>query len=216
MGHGFISSFLDFKLQKHNNGIMSAHFRSESNKIYFMLKKFRFIICACSLLLGGTIVLVSLSSAAASQAYTQNSISSRKLYLGKEILPDNLFYPAVALADRAKLEMAMPTERIYLQVNYSHRRLGYAKELLIKGESDLAQSTITKAQKYLNNAAQEALNGDVDKEVKLHLAASIEYHLGELDSMMDSFLPSQKEPLEILRRETLALKEMLSRDFQQP
>lgn len=184
-----------------------------TTQIYHFMKKFRFIISLFGLFLGGSIVFVSLSSASASQAYDQSNMSRRKLYLGQEILPDNLFYPAIAIADKARMEMALPAERIYLQINYSHRRLGYAKELLIRGETDLAQSTITKSQKYLNDAAQAALTCEADKEIKLHVAASIDYHLGEIGSMMDSFLPSQKEPIELLRNETLALKEMFDREF---
>lgn len=193
---------------------MSAQFRNERKQFYFFMKKFRFIICMLALLLGGSIVFISLSSASTSQAYSKNNISSRKLYLSKEILPDNLFYQAVVIVDRARLEMAIPTDQIYLQVSYSHRRLGYAKELLIKGELDLAQSTLTKAQKYLNNAAQAALNCEIERDVKLHVLASIDYHLGELDPMLDSFLPSQKEPVEKLRQETLAIRDILARDLE--
>jgi len=182
--------------------------------IHYFMKKFRLIISLLGLFIGGGIVLVSLSSASASQAYSQENFSHRKLYWGEEILPDNLFYPVIAMADKARLEMSLPTERIYLQINYSHRRLGYAKELLIKGQKDLAQSTLTKSQKYLNYAAQAILECEVEDEVKLHLLSSIDFHLGEVNSMMDSFLPSQKEPIEKLIQETLTFRDLLQRDLE--
>lgn len=176
------------------------------------MKKFRFLFSLLALIFGSTIVAISLMSAASSQAYQDDRMSKRKLYLGQEILPDNLFYPVLAVVDRARLEMAVPVDKIYLKIDCSNRRLGFAKQLLLNGEMELAQSTLTKSQKYLNSAAQDILSGAFSLDVRQYVLVSIDYHMGELQPLLDAFLPQQKSIVEALRSETYVLEERLKRE----
>lgn len=176
------------------------------------MKKLRFLLSFFALLLGGAVVAISLMSASTSLAYRDDHISKRRLYLAKEILPDNLFYPVLAVSDRARLEMATPVDRVYLKIDYSHKRLGFAKQLLINGETQLAQSTLTKSQKYLNSAMQDILLGDFSLELKKHVLASADYHLSEQKALFDAFLPQQKTAVESLRDETMILREKLGKE----
>ncbi len=175
------------------------------------MKKIRLLFSSLALIFGGAIVVVSLMSAASSQAYQDERMSGRKLYLGKEILPDHLFYPVLVAADKARLVVAEPVDKIYLKIDYSNRRLGYAKQLLLDGEVELAQSTLTKSQKYLNSAVHDTLDGEFSLEVRQYVIASADYNLGELQPLLDVFLSQQKSVVEALRDETYILKERLER-----
>ncbi len=109
------------------------------------------------LLLGILVVAISLISAN-NQTFPGDTSSRKYLYFSTEILPDHLFYPVLMIVDRAALTSAKsPSERIRIQVNYAYRRLNSAKALAAKQKTGMALSTLTKSQKYLNQAAQEAL-----------------------------------------------------------
>lgn len=143
----------------------------------------RFVVRVLSVLVpvatGVLIVAISLVAAARVQSKDTSSITSRRLYLGKEILPDNVLYPALMAADRVKLELAGPEEKIHLQVLYAKRRLEVAESLMDKGESELALSTFTKAQKYLLQAAQGAQSPEAsDQTRQLVIDAIAQYTQG--------------------------------------
>jgi hypothetical protein len=109
------------------------------------------------LLLGVLVVAISLFSAN-NQTYPGETSSRKYLYISTEILPDHLLYPVLMVVDKAALSSAKtPSELVRIQVNYAYRRLNSAKTLAAKQKPGLALSTLTKSQKYLNQAAQEAL-----------------------------------------------------------
>lgn len=111
------------------------------------------------LLLGfGSLVLVtSLLDANKVSVGDTTYLLSRRMYVGRTILPDNVFYPAVMLADRIKLDRVSTEEKIILEIEYADRRFKYATALLDKKEPELAFSTLSKSQKYLFLAADQML-----------------------------------------------------------
>ena len=122
------------------------------------MKAGSFIIQSSAVVFGLLIVFASLYSANDRSYGLGNTASRRYLYVSAEILPDHLLYPAIMLVDRMALASAhTPAERIRIQINYAHRRLNSARTLAASHKPEMAVSTLTKSQKYLNQAAQEAL-----------------------------------------------------------
>jgi flagellin-specific chaperone FliS len=111
-------------------------------------------------------------------------LTSKKLYFGKDILPDNIMYPVLMAVDRVELETAPNSEQIYIQIEYANRRLNYAQQLIDQQKEVLAVSTLTKAENYLADAAAKvALNEDTTQTVKDDLSRAIRFHIDELQKI---------------------------------
>ncbi|MDQ3008590.1 MAG: DUF5667 domain-containing protein [bacterium] len=145
------------------------------------------------------VLVVSFSTAnTALSATGEFDASSRQFYMGQPVLPDHVAYPVVMAVDRAKLEMATPQERLYLQVSYANRRYEHSLELLKRDNPELALSTITKSQKYLMKAAQEALELDNSATARSFVAKTLEYYLYQLPQTKALFPDSDKPVIDQL------------------
>lgn len=177
------------------------------------MTKLRFILSILSILVGVFILTISLSSA--SQVYGQNeNISDKKFYLAQKILPDNILYPVAAGIDKIRLEVSTPEERSYIQAEYARRRLDYTQELLRKDKRSLAHTTLTKSQKYINLAVQEALdNQNTSLATKKFLAHEINYQVKEVKRLLDCFSPQEKNILNQISRESQVLAEKINQEI---
>lgn len=167
-----------------------------------------FILQSSVLLVGLLIVMASLISANDRSCDLGDTASRRYLYISTEILPDHLLYPFVMFIDRAALSSAKtPGERIRMQVNFAHRRLNSARTLAGKQKLGLALSTLTKSQKYLNQAAQEAIatGSTQERYLVIRAIASHDEKIGQITN--DQLLHNQD--VVHLREEANALKNQL-------
>lgn len=106
----------------------------------------------------GTLVLsISLISTNLALSSEGALATDRRLYFNEAILPDHLFYPAVAGVDKLLLTLVPEAEKTRLQLAYSQIRLDYAWGLLHKGEQEMAASALGKSQKYINSVAQAVI-----------------------------------------------------------
>jgi len=117
-------------------------------------------------------------------------------YPGK-VLPDSPFWPAKAMRDKLWLVAnTSATREAELKLLFADKRLGSAVVLFDKGKEDLAFSTLTKAEKYLEEAMNLELENrkiGIDTSDFLHkLALSslkhyevTEYLLGRVSDEMD-------------------------------
>lgn len=94
------------------------------------------------------------------QEYNQISESNVNIdyylpYPGK-VLPDSPLWPLKALRDKVWLLMTTdPSRRAELKLLFADKRLGSAKVLFEKGKIKSGLSTLTKAEKYLEEASVE-------------------------------------------------------------
>lgn len=161
-------------------------------------------------LLAGVILIVSLLSAAKQGAERGLTASGLTWYWSKEILPDHLLYPSLMLVDRiALMNSKTPEGRVYMQVNYAFRRAQASVALVQKNKPELALTTMTKAQKYLNQAAAEALVNNLAATDKRVVIKAIEYHNTQLAQLLPSFTTYDQGVLNQLRDESLILEEKL-------
>jgi hypothetical protein len=73
-------------------------------------------------------------------------------YPGK-VLPDSVLWPIKALRDKVWLMLTTnPSRKAELKLLFADKRLGSAKVLFEKDKSEIAFSTLTKAEKYLEKA----------------------------------------------------------------
>ncbi len=149
-----------------------------------------FVIIA-SLLGAVTILGISLLASNSEVWSTTGSFetSQKQLYWSGEMLPDHIAYPVLMAVDRAKIETAEPSDRIYLQLEYGQRRYESAEALLDKNKSDLALTTMTKAQKYWLQAGQGALDNrlEVSDTVRQFTLRTIEFYEAELQKTKQRF-----------------------------
>lgn len=161
-------------------------------------------------LVAGIILVVSLFSAAKQGADKGLTASGLTWYWGSEILPDHLLYPSLMFVDRvALMNSKTPESRVYMQVNYAYRRTQAALSLVRKGKPELAITTMSKAQKYLNQAAAETLIAGLPVTDKRMVIKAIEYHNEQLELLLPSFTTYDQGVLNQLRDESLILEEKL-------
>lgn len=155
------------------------------------------------LILGLSIVSSVLS------VHTNPDILSRSLYVDDQVLPDHISYPLLMVLDRARLEIATPVERVYLQTEYANRRLIYAQALLEKNNPDLAVTTLTKGQKYLLYAAIAVADQEDVPRLKNHVTKTIQFHVRSIQHTLDTetelFSDSQRASIVKLNEELLAV-----------
>ncbi len=148
-----------------------------------MSVKQRVLISGLALVVATTILTASLFSATQVASTGPGASTEQKLYFSQEILPDHVFYKAFMVMDRLQLETAPEYERIFMQVEYAHRRLGYAQELLDKQETELAITTLTKGEQYLHHAVTEANELNVGVSVRERLKKAVLFHSKKLEEI---------------------------------
>lgn len=172
------------------------------------MKAGSFIIQSSVLLVGLIIVFASLYSANDTSYSLGDTASRRHFYISAEILPDHLLYPVIMMIDRTALASAKtPAERIRIQVNYAHRRLNSARTLSAQHKPGMALSTLTKSQKYLNQAAQDAIAHGTPQDRALVIRA-IANHEQLINTITDTQLLHNQDVVH-LREEANALKNQL-------
>lgn len=165
-------------------------------------------------LAAGLVLVVSLFSAAKLGSDRDLTASGLTWYWHKPILPDHLAYPALMLVDRLALESTKGTSaRVHMQVNYSHRRLQAAIDLVEKQKPGLALTALTKAQKYLNQAAIEALSPDATLADKRLVIVAIENQDDEIKKLEPHFTQFDQEVMGHLHRDAEMLEEKLIDSF---
>jgi hypothetical protein len=161
------------------------------------------------------ILLISLFSAAKLGTDRDANASGRGFYWTKEILPDHVLYPFLMVIDRVALETTHdPAQRIYMQVNYAHRRLISAQLLADKQKNSLALTTLTKAQKYLSQAAQDALTHQVSIPERRMVIKAIENQDQLAVQLAPHFTTYDQGVLNQLRSESKILAEKLANSIQ--
>ena len=72
------------------------------------------------------------------------------------ILPDNIFYPIKMVRDRLVLMLTTDSiKKAEIMLLYADKRLGAAQALINGGKADLGVTTVTKAEKYLEQSLFE-------------------------------------------------------------
>ncbi len=151
---------------------------------------------------------------------TDYNINYNFAYPGK-ILPDSFFWPLKALRDKAWLLITTDKlKKIELKVLFADKRLGGAVVLFEENKNEIALSTLTKAEKYLEEASlteeRLRLEGKAQSnEVNLLLAnASLKHYevLVEMenkvpDDMKSVIFSSQQIPIKSYERARNALLE---------
>lgn len=129
------------------------------------------------------------------------------------VLPDSPFWPLKAARDRMWLFVnASPTKEAELMLLFSDKRLGSAKLLIDKGNVDSTVSTLSKSEKYLEEAfileeKNRADNYETDDFlIKLANASLkhyevIEYVLQKVpDNARAEILESQEYPIKVYKK----------------
>ncbi len=173
--------------------------------------KNRLFISLSAFTLGLLVVAVSLASANQVTSYEGTQVSCRKFYFDKEILPDHVFYPFIAAADRALLELSPVPEQIKLRVKLGQKRYDYAQKLLDRGDSALALSTLTKSQKYFQSAAVLAIDHPVDRATRTFLKQQIRANIENSQELAARLQPDQAELISNLNNQTQILLEQLTK-----
>jgi len=183
-------------------------------------KPYQYLLLLLAFLLAISILLSSFFSIAQDQVSKNAFIKARRFYVQKEILPDHSLYPALMAADRFRLAMADRERRLYLQTAYANRRLFYAHRLLEKGQLELSLTTLTKAEKYLNQALREAkvLESELEHdqayaELIFFLTESVTKHLRHLENCRSGFSAEQQSVLLDLMSQTVVLADELDLNY---
>jgi len=126
-------------------------------------KYYRVYVCL-NLVFGLGVFLISLTTALSG---SREVVGERQLYFGREILPDHVFYPMVALADRVELWATPEPDRVVIQEELARKRLAAAEQLYSQGKIDLAWVTLRKAHQYALEAKQSAGEGNDESQRQL-------------------------------------------------
>ena len=176
----------------------------------------QYLAAVIAMLVACWILLASFYSAAKDTVGKNESIKNRRFYIRKEILPDHSLYPALMAADRFRLAMADQERRVYLLAAYANRRLFYANRLFEKGNLELSLTTLTKAEKYLNQALREAkelATGSVHDqdydELTFFILESTRDHLLSVEECGTGFNSEQRAILNDLNNQTMILSDEL-------
>jgi len=174
--------------------------------------KTRFILSLTALFFACSVLLISLFTATLASSSGSHVLTSKKLYFGKDILPDNIMYPVLMAVDRVELETAPSSEQIYIQIEYANRRLNYAQQLVDQQKEALAVSTITKAENYLADAAAKvAGDKETTQTVKEDLSRAIQYHIDELRKINPKLTDANRVSIDkLIEQNTFTLKTLQS------
>ncbi len=110
--------------------------------------------CSVALLFGLAVLLVSVFSVSSPQAAAEPVTVKVEYYLPYPgVLPDSPLYKLKAVRDRLLLMVTFDEARkVEKELLYADKRIGAAQALAEGGKIDLAVSTATKAEKYLESA----------------------------------------------------------------
>jgi hypothetical protein len=188
-------------IPKSVKGVLVAVFDSlpleaYTQRLWLSFMKTRFFLSTMALVFASGVLALSLMTARDASATNNASPERKQLYFGKEILPDNVLYPVLMTVDRVELETSSADERIFMQIEYANRRLGYAEDLLEVKKENLALSTLSKAENYLYNATQEAQQVNAPSSVKQRLVKAYAYHIEKIESLSDQFTDSNRSQID--------------------
>jgi hypothetical protein len=92
--------------------------------------------------------------------------TTRDFYLTRNILPDHLLYPFVMVIDHAQLRLTRDhNDRATLKTGYANNRLESARALFERGNIALAMETTNKSHHYFLDAAELAIENELDEQV---------------------------------------------------
>ena len=114
------------------------------------------------------------------------------------------------VSDRVELEMADEHEQLYVKIQYAERRLGYAKQLLERGNTELALSTLTKAQKYLLSVGHSVLEHQLQGAIRARTSEEISFQVEQIRELLPQFSDEQIAVIEALLAENSVLEKQLS------
>lgn len=168
----------------------------------------RFVLSSIGLLFGFSILAVSLSAGNSTVlSSTPSETSKKQFYVNQTVLPDHVAYPVLMAVDRVKLELNNDQERVYTQIDYAHRRFDYAQALMEKNNLSLALTTITKAEKYLIQAAHDALRlGEDGRHQQQYVYKTLVYYDARLEELKPIFPDGDRDIIDQLQQEIKALK----------
>lgn len=170
----------------------------------------RFFLSTLGLLVGFSILAVSLSAGNSTVLSSGPSSSTNKqFYVNQTMLPDHVAYPVLMAVDRVKLELSSDQERVYTQIEYAHRRFEYANALIEKDNTSLALTTLTKAEKYLIQAAHEALDLEDGRHQQQYAFRTLVYYDQQLENLKSNFSDSDRAVIDQLQQEIKTLKHQL-------
>jgi hypothetical protein len=113
------------------------------------------IASCCALIFGWGVFAISIG-VEASTLTNSVPLTARSFYLTSELLPDHALYPFLMVVDRVQFDQTSDHDRVKMAISLSFQRIEAAKTLLAKRNNHhLAETTITKSQKYLLLAALE-------------------------------------------------------------
>ncbi len=158
--------------------------------------KTRLLLSTLALFFAVGVLALSLIEVQAVYAGNKTTTERKQLYFGKDILPDNLMYPALMAIDRIQLETAPNSERIFLEMEYANRRLGYAQQLLNDNKESLALTTALKAENYLQNAVHDAQVLQAPSSVTQRLSKTLLYHIQQLKELSPKFTDSNRSEID--------------------
>lgn len=149
-----------------------------------------------SFILGVSVFMISLISAVSGP---REVVGERQLYFGREILPDHVFYPVVALGDRVELWWAADAEKPVVQRKLARKRLEAATELYRQGKAELAWVTLRKAHQYVLQASQ-GVRGEQEQQAQELRAECVQQYTLVHKYMPDSQWAGTTRMIEELER----------------
>ncbi len=138
-----------------------------------------------AMVFGLWIVALSCISVINVQQNKMYTFSEMEFYVDSDILPDHPLYLTRSAIDLIRLSTARSDkEKITLQMQYAVDRLYSSQQLLKKGKKKLAAITLPKAQQYLNQAMDLALNtNDLTQREMNELIKVAAYHRVQVESI---------------------------------
>jgi hypothetical protein len=170
-----------------------------------------------ALVFGMLVLFISFSAANSALSASEPIENSRKqFYMGERVLPDHIAYPALMIMDRTKLEVAPPQNKVLIKADYGQRRFEYSLALLEKEKPSLALTTMTKSQKYLIEAAQDAIAQQSSDAVKLYLHRSLLYYQAQMEQLKSEFDDHDRPVIDALIDQSQHLSTLLLSSLSDP
>lgn len=172
--------------------------------------------CSVAALFGLLILVASLLSATSPRAADQQgltvtatqSATAIEYYLPYPgMLPDNSLYRIKAARDKMRLWVTFdPVKKSELELAYADKRINAAIALTEGGKGVLGASTITKAEKYLEQATNRAVAlrtaGQDTNSLLLTLSKASKKHLEIIDSLLPHLSGDDQAVIRNTRRTT--------------
>lgn len=201
-------------MQSANTSFLKATWGSLKNAL---------IGCALAAIFATVVLLMSLLSANHSHAAEEMvvptpvvaSVSGQVQYYlpYPGILPDSSLYNLKALRDKVSLWLTMDQyARAQKELLYADKRIGAAQALVLGGKSNLGVSTATKAEKYLEQSVNDAIEANKTRDAKSFLGMLLKAtakHLEILDQFKTEASGDDVPTIEKSRMMTLLLQEKI-------